>query len=201
LVSSDAPRPHSRPRCSLVGAAAAFALREPPRVSTVRVRKHVANALRDLVRAPGLAATLAYGAVVYTALRGANALVWNPVLGTAGVPVAAYGALTAAVTLLGASLHGADAWRRRSARGARGLDRRVACRYVRRRARAGLVVGADPAPARARARVTPVLVVDLLIVASRASERRATLLSFESCSAAATACWCNGGERATHRQR
>ena len=73
---------------SLVGAAAAFALREPPRVPTMRVRTHVAEALRDLVRARGLVAAIAYGAVVYTALRGANALLWNPVLGAAGVPLA-----------------------------------------------------------------------------------------------------------------
>ena len=169
---------------SLAGAAAAFALREPPRAPTVRVHRHVADALRDLVRAPGLVATLAYGALVYAAIRAANALVWNPVLGSAGVPVAAYGALTAVVTLLGAfTAWRADAWRRRTGTAvlAFAAAGSLAAMYMLLALAPG---GAFAAPILVShgfaLGLTPVILSDLLNRRIRVSERRATLLSFES---------------------
>jgi MFS family permease len=167
---------------SLVGVGAAFALVEPPRRSSLRVRQHVAETLRDLVRTPGLIATLVYAALVYASLRAANALVWNPVLAQAAVPVSAYGLLTAAVTLLGAvTSWRADAWLRRLgvAPLALGIAGSLAAMYALLAlwpaggapliASHGLALG-----------FTPVLVVDLLNRRIRVPERRATLLSFES---------------------
>ncbi len=169
---------------SLVGAAAAFALREPPRAPTARVRKHVAEALRDLVRARGVAAAIAYGAIVYTALRGANALLWNPVLGSAGVPVAAYGAPTAVVTLLGAfAAWRADAWRRRvgTAPIALAIASSLVAMYVLLALAPG---GAFAAPILVShgfaLGITPVILADLVNRRIHVSERRATVLSFES---------------------
>jgi MFS family permease len=168
---------------SLAGVAAALALREPPRVATVRVRRHVANALRDLVRTPGLAATLAWGALVYAAMRAANALVWNPVLAGAGIPLGAYGALTAAATLLGAfTAWRADAWRHRV--GTRKLAIWIPASLGAMYALLALAPGAWAAPILVShgfaLGVAPVLLVDLLNRRIVASERRATLLSFES---------------------
>jgi MFS family permease len=168
---------------SLAGAAAALALREPPRGATVRVRRHVADSLRDLVHTPGLMATLAYGALVYAAIRAANALVWNPVLAGAGVPVSVYGALSGATTLLGAfTAWRADAWRRRigTTKLAAGIAGSLAAMY----ALLALAPGAWAAPILVThgfaLGVAPVLLVDLLNRRIVASERRATLLSFES---------------------
>jgi len=168
---------------SLVGAAAALGLREPPRVATVRVRKHVANALRDLVRTPGLVAVLAYGALVYAAIRAANALVWNPVLASAEVPIGVYGVLTGVVSLLGAlAAWRTDAWRRRV--GATALAVAIAASLASMYALLALAPGWWSVPillAHGLALgVAPVLVVDLLNRRIVASKRRATLLSFES---------------------
>ncbi len=168
---------------SLAGAAAAFALREPPRIATVRVRRHVANALRDLVRTPGLLAMLAYAALVYAALRAANALVWNPVLASADVPVGWYGALTGVISLLGAlAAWRADACRRRL--GATALAVSIAASLAGMYALLALAPGWWSVPILLTHGLalgaTPVLVVDLLNRRIHASERRATLLSFES---------------------
>jgi len=169
---------------SLVGAAAAFALREPPRVPTVRVHRHVADALGDLVRTPGLAAIIAYGAVVYTAIRGANALLWNPVLGAAGVPVAAFGALTAAVTLLGAfTSWRADAWRRRAGTVpvAVAIAGSLAAMYVLLALAPGGAFAAPLLLSHGLALgIAPVILADMMNRRIHVSERRATLLSFES---------------------
>jgi len=171
---------------ALAGVGAAFALREPPRQPTVRVHRHVADSLRDLVRTPGLAATLAYGALVYAAIRGANALVWNPVLGSAGVPIAAYGALTETVSLIGAFIAWrADAWRRRL--GTVPLAFAVAGSLA---AMYGLLAlapgGAFAAPLLLShgfaLGITPVILADQMNRRIHVSERRATLLSFESLS-------------------
>jgi MFS family permease len=168
---------------SLAGAAAAFALREPPRVATVRMRRHVANALRDLVRTPGLIAILAYGALAYAAIRAANALVWNPVLEAAGMPVGIYGALTGVVSLLGAlAAWRTDAWRRSV--GATALALSVAASLAGMYALLALAPGWWSVPILlthgVALGVTPVLLVDQLNRRIVASERRATLLSFES---------------------
>ncbi|MGH7289972.1 MAG: MFS transporter, partial [Myxococcota bacterium] len=169
---------------SLVGVGAAFALREPPRTPTVRVHRHVAEAFRDLVHAPGLAATLAYGALVYAAIRGANALLWNPVLERAGVPVAAFGALTAVVTLLGAFIAWrADAWRRRvgTFRLAFAVASSLAAMYVLLALAPGSVFAAPLLLTHGFALgVTPVILADQMNRRIHVSERRATLLSFES---------------------
>jgi MFS family permease len=168
---------------SLAGAAAAFALREPPRVSTVRVRRHISNALRDLVRTPGLIAMLAYAALVYTAIRAANALVWNPVLASAGVPIGFYGALTGVASLLGAlAAWRADAWRRRF--GATVLAVSIAASLAGMYALLALAPGWWSVPILLTHGLalgtTPVLLADMLNRRIVASERRATLLSFES---------------------
>jgi MFS family permease len=166
-----------------VGALAALAFVEPPRVSTLRLRAHVAETLRDLARTRGLLATFAYAALVYAALRAANALVWNPVLADAAVPVAAYGALTAVVTLLGAlTAWRAHAFERRF--GAAPLAFAIAGSLVAMYALLALSPGAWAAPLVTShgipLGVAPVLIVDLLNRRITVSERRATLLSFES---------------------
>jgi MFS family permease len=163
---------------SLVGAGAAFALVEPPRTSMLHIRQHVAETLRDLIRTPGLIATL-----VYAALRAANALLWNPVLAAASVPLSAYGPLTAAVTLLGAfTAWRADALQRRL--GVAPLAFAIAASLVAMYALLALAPGAWGAPLIAShglaLGVAPVFIVDLLNRRIHAAERRATLLSFES---------------------
>jgi MFS family permease len=168
---------------SLVGAGAAFALVEPPRTSTLHIRQHVAETLRDLIRTPGLIATLVYAALVYAALRAANALLWNPVLAEASVPLSAYGPLTAAVTLLGAfTAWRADALQRRL--GVAPLAFAIAASLVAMYTLLALAPGAWGAPLIAShglaLGVAPVFIVDLLNRRIHAAERRATLLSFES---------------------
>lgn len=169
---------------SLVGAAAAFALHEPPRLRTVRVHRHVADALRDLIHAPGLAATLAFGAVVYTAIRGANALLWNPVLGSAGMPVAAYGGLTSVLTLLGAlTAWRADSWRRRigTVTLAFAVAGSLAVMFVLLALAPGGPFAAPLLLSHGFALgITPVIMADMMNRRIHVSERRATLLSFES---------------------
>jgi MFS family permease len=168
---------------SLAGVGAALALAEPPRTSSLHVGQHVAETLRDLARIPGLIATLVYAALVYAALRAANALVWNPVLAEASVPVSAYGALTAAVTLLGAfTAWRADAWQRRL--GIAPLTFAIPASLVAMYAGLALSPGAWGAALIAShgipLGIAPVLIADLLNRRIEASERRATLLSFES---------------------
>jgi MFS family permease len=169
---------------SLVGVAAAFALHEPPRVTTLRVRQHVAAAFRDLAHVPGLAATLVYAALVYSSIRAANALVWNPVLGEAGIPIASFGALAAVATLLGAlGAWRADAWRQRFGS--------VTLAFAVAGSLAAMYGGLALAPGGTWAApllvshgfalgVTPVILADLMNRRIHVSERRATLLSFES---------------------
>jgi hypothetical protein len=168
---------------SLVGGGAAIALREPPRLTSGRVRSHVANALRDLVRTPGLIAIVLYAALVYAALRAANALVWNPVLADAGAPLGLYGVLTGAVSLIAALVAlRTDALRRRL--GARALAVLAAASLVGMYALLALAPGWWSVPLLVShglaLGVAPVLVVDLLNRRIHASERRATMLSFES---------------------
>lgn len=168
---------------SIAGAIAALALSEPPRTSTLRLRAHVAEAVRDLVGTPGLPATLAFGALVYAALRAANALVWNPVLVEAQVPLGLFGALTAAATLLGAfTAWRAGAWERRL--GVTRLATAIAGSLVFMYAGLALSPGIWAAPLIAShgfaIGVAPVLIVNLLNRRIHSSERRATLLSFES---------------------
>ncbi len=168
---------------SVVGALAALGFVEPPPAPALRLRAHMTEALRDLRTTPGLLATIAYGALVYAALRAANALVWNPVLAEAGVPIGAYGALTAAVTLIGAF----TAWRAHALErklGAARLALATAASVVAMYALLALSPGAWGAPLIAShglaIGVAPVLVTDLLNRRITVSERRATLLSFES---------------------
>jgi hypothetical protein len=168
---------------SLLGAVAAAALREPPRVTPVRARSHVADALRDLVRTPGLLAVVAYAALVYAAIRAANALVWNPVLESAGAPIGLYGVLTGATTLLAAGTAlCTDAWRRRF--GMRALALAVAASLAGMYALLALAPGWWSIPILVAhglpLGVAPVLIVDFLNRRIVASERRATMLSFES---------------------
>jgi len=168
---------------SLVGVGAAFALVEPPRTSTLHVRQHVAETLRDLAHTPGLIATLFYAALVYAALRAANALLWNPVLATASVPLSVYGPLTGAATLLGAF----TAWRADALQrwlGVTPLAFAIAGFLLAMYALIALAPGPWGAPLIAShglaLGVAPVLIVDLLNRRIHAPERRATLLSFES---------------------
>lgn len=139
--------------------------------------------VRDLVRTPGLIATFVYSGLVYAALRAANALVWNPVLEAAGMPLGSWGVLTAAVTLLGAfTAWRAHAWIERagSIRVAFGIAASLFAMYA--------LLALSPAALTLPTLVSqgfalgvaPVLLVDLLNRRIHASERRATLLSFES---------------------
>jgi MFS family permease len=168
---------------SVLGVCAALALVEPARAPTLRLGSHVGKTLRDLVATPGLLATFAYGALVYAALRAANALVWNPVLEQASLPVGGFGVLTAVVTLLGA----ATAWRAHALQhrlGSAGLAIAVAASVGAMYAVLPLASGAlDVALIASHGLplgVVPVLLADLLNRRIASSERRATLLSFES---------------------
>jgi hypothetical protein len=168
---------------SVVGALGALAFVEPKRELRLRVSAHVAEALRELFVTRGLLSTLVYGALVYAGLRAANALVWNPVLERSAFPLALFGALTAVVTLLGA----ATAWRAQSIERALGPTRlglaiagSVVAMYL------GLALAPGPVAVALLASqgfplgVAPVLIADLLNRRIESSERRATLLSFES---------------------
>jgi hypothetical protein len=139
--------------------------------------------VRELFATRGLLATLIYGALVYAGLRASNALVWNPVLERAAFPLGLFGALTALVTLLGA----ATAWRGQAIQRALGSTRLglaiagwVFAMYVG----LALAPGALAVPLIATQGlplgVAPVLIADLLNRRIESSERRATLLSFES---------------------
>ena len=168
---------------SVIGAFAALSFVEPKREPTLRLSAHVAESLRELFATRGLLATLVYGALVYAGLRAANALVWNPVLERAAFPLGGFGVLTALVTLLGA----ATAWRGQSIERALGPTRLAL-------AIAGCVVAMYVGLAFAPGTwgvplilsqglplgVAPVLIADLLNRRIESSERRATLLSFES---------------------
>lgn len=168
---------------NLVGVGAALALREPPVRSQRRLRAHVAETVRDVARTPGIAAILAFGALVFLGLRAANALVWNPVLEAAGLPLRSFGALTAVAAVLAAfSAWRAHAWRDRIGE----LPLVLACAgsvtvmylllpFAHGEAAAGLLMTHGFALG-----VTPVILVELLNRRISSSERRATLLSFES---------------------
>ena len=186
LLASDgsaAPTYVASSVLSAVGVLASLGFVEPPRVVTLRLRAHVAETLRALVATPGLLATLVYASLVYAALRAANALVWNPVLERAGVPLSGFGALTAAVSLLGAF----TAWRAAAIErrlGALPLALTIACSLVAMFALLALSPGVWATPILVShglpLGVAPVLIADLLNRRIESSERRATLLSFES---------------------
>jgi MFS family permease len=168
---------------SLAGVGAALALREPPVRSPRRLRAHVADTVRDVTRTPGIAATLAFGSLVFLGLRAANALVWNPVLEAAGLPLRSFGALTAVVGLLAAfCAWRAHAWRERLGE----LPLVLACAgsvgamYLLLPFTHGAVAATLLTTHGFSLGVTPVILVELLNRRIASSERRATLLSFES---------------------
>ena len=168
---------------AFVGVAAALAMREPPQTLKPELRSHLTETVRDLGRSPTLIPILLFSSLVYLALRAANALVWNPVLEQAGVPLRAYGALTAVVTLLAAfTAWRAHDWRARI--GERPLALIAAGSVTAMFAMLPLATGA-PAAALLLTHgfalgIVPVLVIDMLNRGIESSERRATLLSFES---------------------
>ncbi len=168
---------------SLVGFGAALLLREPPRRAELPLRAHLTETLRDLGRIRGLGETIVFSALVYLGLRAASALVWHPVLEAAGMPLRAYGALTAVATLLGAwTAWRAHAWRARL--GERPLMLLAAGSVVAMYLLLPLAHG----PAAAALLLThgfgmgvvPVVIGDLLNRRIASPDRRATLLSFES---------------------
>jgi MFS family permease len=168
---------------STAGVLAALAFVEPARTPSLRLRAHVGETLRDVVTTPGLLATFAYGALVYAALRAANALVWNPVLERASLPLRWFGALTGVVTLLGA----ATAWRAHVLQrrlGAAPLAVAIAGSIGAMYATLALVPGPLDvvwiASHGLPLGVTSVLLAEILNRRIDSSERRATLLSFES---------------------
>jgi len=167
----------------LVGAAAALSTVEPPRTSELRVSSHVAETFRDLGRTPGLIATVAFSALVYLGLRAANALVWNPVLAAAGIPLGALGVLTAAVTLLAAwTAWRAHAWRERVGEPALtlGLALSVTAMYLALPFAHGPFAAALLVSHGFALGVVPVVLADVLNRRIASPDRRATLLSFES---------------------
>jgi MFS family permease len=168
---------------AVVGAFGGFAFVEPKRAPELRLSAHVAESVRELFATRGLLATLTYGALVYAGLRASNALVWNPVLERAAFPLGLFGALTALVTLLGA----ATAWRGQAIQRALGPTRlgvAIAGWVVAMYVGLALAPGALAVPLIATQDlplgVAPVLIADLLNRRIESSERRATLLSFES---------------------
>jgi MFS family permease len=168
---------------SLAGVVAILAVREPPRSSPLRAHQHVAAALRDLSHTRGLIATMLYGALVYAALRAANALVWNPVLEAASVPVGLFGALTAVVSLLGAyTAWQAPAWQARLGGTALALlaSLSVSAMYALLALSPGVLGGPLIASHGLALGILPVLITDALNRRIESSERRATVLSFES---------------------
>jgi hypothetical protein len=177
-------RPPNGERPDLTHVATAFvrwSAATPSRCASCRACRrcgceNVANELRDLVRVPGLAATSVRRGR-YTEPAAPNALVESRAR-TAGVPVA-HGALTAAVTFSGvhrmvpARLAPAHrhtdlfAVRARPARCTRSLW--PGARSPRRPAEPRFALG-----------IAPVILADLMNRRIHVSERRATLLSFES---------------------
>jgi MFS family permease len=168
---------------ALVGVVVSLLMREPPRQQHSHVRAHMAETFRDLFRVRGLLPTLAFSALVYLALRAANALVWNPVLEAASVPLGLYGILTAAVTLLAAF----TAWRAHSWLRWTGelwltlvSAGSVAAMFLLLPLVHGPLAAALLVSHGFGLGVVPVVVNDLLNRRISSSERRATLLSFES---------------------
>jgi hypothetical protein len=167
----------------LAGCAAALAMVEPKRSAELNLRAHVAETFRDLRRIPGLVATFAFSALVYVGLRAANALVWNPVLRTAGMPLGALGTLTAAVTLLAAyTAWRAHAWRERVGEPTLtlGLALSVAAMYLALPFAHGPLAAALLVSHGIALGMVPVILADVLNRRIASAGRRATLLSFES---------------------
>jgi MFS family permease len=84
---------------ALVGAIAAFAMREPPavlRASTVAITR---AAIRTIAADRGLLRLILYGTGLYVLYRAGNAAYYNPILAWKGFPVDRFGLLFAAVSL------------------------------------------------------------------------------------------------------
>ena len=104
---------------SLIGVAAAAALRDPPRATADSVRSVALGAMRDALARPRVLPILAYGSGLYVLMRAANSLLFDPVLSAQQVPPDRFGSVTIGIALTGAvAAHYTARW---LARGERAL--------------------------------------------------------------------------------
>jgi predicted MFS family arabinose efflux permease len=106
--------------CAL-GTLAATGMVEPPRESRVTAREIGLASIREARNDPGIRHLILYSAGVFVMMRGANALLFNPLMSSAGVPLNSWGTTLAAVGLVGAACawqtHAAlDRWGERTVR-------------------------------------------------------------------------------------
>lgn len=87
---------------SLVGAACAAFLVEPPVERRLSTREITLGALRDVVSIPGILRMVLYSVGVFALLRAAIVMFFNPALEAARVPVNWFGTTLAVVNIVGA---------------------------------------------------------------------------------------------------
>ena len=85
----------------LLGAGAAFAMREPPR-RRATMREITVGALSDAARVPGIARVILYSIGVFALLRASVVMLFHPALEAQGVAVDDYGKVLAVVNVAGA---------------------------------------------------------------------------------------------------
>jgi len=168
---------------SLLGAACAFGMREPPVQRRLSTSEITVGAIRDVARVPGILRLLAYSVGVFALLRAAIVMFFNPALKAAGLPVHHFGTVLAVVNVVGA----ATAWK----------AHRLLARFGERACMVALPAGmlvmyalllpfrTPPAAALfclqgAAFGIYPLLTRSVLNRLVPASERRATTLSIES---------------------
>ncbi len=168
---------------ALVGAGAAFALREPARLHSRSSLALTRGALRAVAGDRVLLRLILYGAGVYMLYRSANAAYYNPILAWKGVPVERFGSLYALVSLCGALA----AWRAhalRQAFGDRALVVAMPCAVLAMFAGLALAPGRAPvllfAIEGGVGGLFPVVVHDLVNRRVADGSHRATLLSLQS---------------------
>ena len=167
----------------LVGVAAALGLREPPRERSQSSRRIAAEAIADLWRAPGLAALVLYSGTVFVGVRAANALVFNPVMAAAELPPTTYGTISAATTLLaaGCAISAARVLERLGLRATLvALPLGVALLFAAAAAWTGPVTAIGLCLHGVAIGVLPTVLAVAINHRIASSDRRATVLSFES---------------------
>jgi predicted MFS family arabinose efflux permease len=168
---------------ALLGAGAAFAMREPPRLHGRSTFALAGSALRAVGRDRLLLVLILYGTGVYMLYRSANAAYYNPVLAWKGVSVERFGSLYAVVSACGALA----AWRAHALRarlGDRALVVAMPCAVLAMYAGLALVPGSAVvllfAIEGTVGGLFPVVAHDLVNRRVDDSSHRATLLSLVS---------------------
>lgn len=87
---------------SLLGVAAAAALRDPPRATADSARSVALGAMREALARPRVLPILAYGSGLYVLMRAANSLLFDPVLSAQHLPIDRFGSVTIGIALTGA---------------------------------------------------------------------------------------------------